>query len=116
MTAEEWSELFNLNISDSYYSFSSPRLPDFLLESPVSTLNFLAAPGGGSGGGGGGVSPLIFDAPQLVLASSTPTRWIVDSGASVHIVSSPLLLDRIDIQIAPIQMYCADGICVRILY
>jgi hypothetical protein len=44
MTAEEWSELFNLNISDSFYSFSSPRLPDFFLESPVSTLNFWPPP------------------------------------------------------------------------
>ncbi len=74
----------------------------------------MAAPGGG-GGGGGGVYPLIFDAPKLVLASSadvssrTPTRWIVDSGASVHIVSSPLLLDRIDTLIAPIHISTMTG-------
>ena len=43
------------------------------------------------------------------MSSRTPTRWIVDSGASVHIVSSPLLLDRIDLQIAPIHISTMTG-------
>ena len=71
------------------------------------------------GGGGGGASPVIFEAPQLALASSTAvstrikTRWIVDSGAFVNIVSSPLLLDSIDDQIDPIHISTMTGTIVQ---
>ncbi len=116
MTAEAWWDEFNFNdIQYSYFPFFSAST---LHGSSAFTAEVFSAESRCSR------PPLrdddpMFHAPKLALISqvadhhASARHWIIDSGASVHIVASPLLLDVVDPSIPPIRIITITGVVVR---
>ena len=109
-----WCEEFN--IIDSHYSYFPFFSSSDLHRSPVFTAEVFSAE---SRQTPSPVDDPLFPAPKLALISqvagnhASARQWIIDSGASVHIVASPLLLDVVDSSIPPIRILTITGVIVR---